>query len=127
MAALHNAIALDSATTATVSSRAILPAVGSMLALAALDLVGALLARHWADHRALVSLVGGMAVFALLFVVYGRSLDYAELSTVTIGWVAFLQIGVVLLDRFDGGVDIPPHKLIAMGAIMVAQCVLTLG
>ncbi|MDH4075538.1 MAG: hypothetical protein OEW29_06325, partial [Acidimicrobiia bacterium] len=118
--------AAAAAATATVSTRA-LPAVGSMLALAVLDLIGAVLARHWADHRALVSLVGGMAVFALLFVVYGRSLDYAELSTVTIGWVAFLQIGVVLLDRFDGGVAIPPHKLIAMGAIMVAQCVLTLG
>mgnify|MGYP003551632030 CR=1 FL=1 len=127
MAALHDAIAVETATTATVNTRALLPAVGSMLALAALDLVGAVLARHWADHRALVSLVGGMAVFALLFVVYGRSLDYAELSTVTIGWVAFLQVGVVLLDRFDNGIDIPPHKLIAMGAIMLAQCVLTLG
>lgn len=127
MAALHNALAVDTATAATVNTRAVLPAVGSMLALAVLDLVGAVLARHWADHRALVSMVGGMAVFSLLFVVYGRSLDYAELSTVTIGWVAFLQIGVVLLERFDGGVGIPPHKLIAMGAIMVAQCVLTLG
>ena len=127
MAALPNAIAVETAATATVNTRAVLPAVGSMLALAALDLVGAVLARQWADHRALISLMGGMAVFALLFVVYGRSLDYAELSTVTIGWVAFLQIGVVLLDRFDNGIDIPPHKLIAMGAIMVAQCVLTLG
>lgn len=127
MAALPNAIAVDTAATATVNGRALLPAIGSMLALAVLDLVGAVLARQWADHRAVISLVGGMAVFAVLFVVYGRSLDYAELSTVTIGWVAFLQIGVVLLDRFDNGVNIPPHKLIAMGAIMLAQCVLTLG
>jgi len=127
MAAPPNAIAVDTAATATVNGRALVPAVGSMLALAGLDLVGAVLARQWADHRAVISLVGGMAVFAVLFVVYGRSLDYAELSTVTIGWVAFLQIGVVLLDRFDNGVNIPPHKLIAMGAIMLAQCVLTLG
>lgn len=127
MAALRNAIAIETTTTAAVNVRSLGPAVASMLALAALDLVGAVLARHWADQRAVISLVGGMAVFALLFVVYGRSLHYAELSTVTIGWVAFLQIGVVLMDRFDGGIDIPPHKMVAMGAILLAQCVLTLG
>jgi hypothetical protein len=123
MAAIRSALA----TTAVAPVRTVLPAFGAMLALAALDLVGALLARPWADQRAIVSLVGGMAVFALLFVVYGKSLDYAELSTVTVGWVAFLQIGVVLIDRFDGGVYIPPYKLAAMGLIVAMQLVLTLG
>ena len=56
-----------------------------MLVLAGLDLVGAVLARHWADQRALLSLVGTMTVFALLFLVYGKSLGYAELSTITVG------------------------------------------
>ena len=57
MAALPDAIAVETATTAGINTRAILPALGSMLALAVLDLVGAVLARHWADHRAAVSLL----------------------------------------------------------------------
>jgi predicted RND superfamily exporter protein len=97
-----------------------------MVALAGLDLGGAVLARHWADQRAAVSLVGGMAVFAVLFVVYGKSLDYAELSTVTIGWIVLLQIGVLGLERLDG-VSIPPYKLVVIGLILALQVVLTVG
>lgn len=123
MTSLRSAAA-QSAVTAAVTARPLLPAVGAMVSLAVLDLAGAVLARHWADHRATVSLIGGMIVFALLFVVYGKSLDYAELSTVTVGWVAMLQIGVVLVDR-AGGVHIPPYKLGVIGLILVLQGVLT--
>jgi len=106
--------------------RSLLPAIAAMVALAGLDLAGAVLARHWADHRAAISLVGGMLVFALLFVVYGRSLDYAELSTVTIGWVVMLQVGVVALERLRG-VAIPPYKLAAIAAILALQVFITLA
>lgn len=120
MTTLRTAVA-----TTALSARPLLPALGAMLSLAVLDLAGAILARQWADHRAAVSLVGGMIVFALLFVVYGKSLDYAELSTVTVGWVALLQVGVVLMDR-AGGVHIPPYKLGVIGLILVLQGVLTI-
>lgn len=101
-------------------------AVGAMVALAGLDLVGAVFARHWAVHRAPLALVAGAAVFGILFLVYARSLSYAELTTVTIGWVVLLQVGVVVLERLDG-VSIPPAKLAVIIAILGLQAVLTVG
>jgi hypothetical protein len=101
-------------------------AVGAIVVLAALDLVGALLARQWADHHSNVALIGGVAVFGLIFVAYGKSLDYAELGTVTIGWVVLLQIGVVLIDRYRNAVAIPPGKWLAIALLLVLQAYLTL-
>jgi hypothetical protein len=101
-------------------------ALGAMVALAALDLIGAVIARQWAVHRAPLALVAGAAVFAILFLVYARSLRYAELTTVTIGWVVLLQIGVVVLDRLNG-VAIPPAKVVVIVAILGLQAVLTFG
>jgi predicted RND superfamily exporter protein len=102
-------------------------AVSSLLALAGLDLVGAVLAKHWNDHRSLVSMLGGMGVFALLFWVYGRSLAYGELATVTISWVVMLQVGVLLLDRFHNGVHLPSGKWIAIAVILGLQAYLLLA
>ena len=104
--------------------RSWLPVIAAMVALAGLDLIGAMLARSWADHRSIVSMVGGIMVFGLLFVVYGKSLDYVELSTVTIGWVVLLQLGVMVLDRFEGVVISAP-RMGAMGLILVLQAYLT--
>lgn len=102
-------------------------AVMAMVALAALDLVGALLARRYADHRSILALVGGCCVFALLFLVYGASLAYAELVTVTFGWVVLLQVGVVLIERVLDGVAIPPDRVAVMSAIVVLQGYLLLA
>lgn len=101
-------------------------AAGAIVVLAALDLVGALLARQWANHHSTVALVGGMVVFGLLFVVYGKSLAYAELGTVTMGWVVLLQVGVVLIDRFRDAVAIPPGKWLVIALVLVLQAYLTL-
>ncbi len=104
-----------------------LVAAGAMAALALLDLAGALLARRYADQRSWLALAGGCAVFGVLFWVYGRSLAYAELATVTFGWVVLLQVGVIALDRVQHGVAIPAGKLVAMGAILVLQAYLLLA
>ena len=48
----------------------------------------------------MVVLGSGAAAFAVLFVVYAQGCSYAELTTITFGWVVMLQIGVVLMDRF---------------------------
>jgi hypothetical protein len=106
--------------------RRFVPIVTAIVVLAALDLIGAALARSWSDHRSIITMVGGMTVFSLLFLVYGKSLDYAELSTVTIGWIVLLQIGVVVLDRLNG-VAIPPPKLAAIGLILALQAYLTVS
>lgn len=104
-----------------------LAAIGAMVVLAALDLVGAVLARRYADHRSVLALIGGCLVFGLLFWVYGKSLAYAELATVTFGWIVMLQVGVMLLDRFQLGNAIPPDRLAVMGAILLLQGYLILA
>jgi hypothetical protein len=105
----------------------VLMATGAIVLLAGLDLLGAVMARRYADQRSWLALVGGGAVFVLLFWVYGRSLAYAELATITFGWIAMLQVGVVILDRFSHHTPIPAGKLVAMAAILVLQGYLLLG
>lgn len=73
--------------------------VGAMVALAALDFVGAVLARQWAEERNHWLFAGGLAAFGALFAVYALSLKLAELSTVTFGWIVTLQVGLLLLER----------------------------
>ena len=110
----------------TGTHRSVVPVIAVMIALAGLDLVGAMFARSWADHRSVVAMVGGIVAFGLLFVVYGKSLDYVDLSTVTIGWVVLLQVGVMVLDRLDGVVISMP-QLGAMGLILILQAYLTVS
>ena len=110
----------------TGTHRSVVPVIVVMVALAGLDLIGAMFARSWADHRSIVAMVGGIIAFGLLFVVYGKSLDYVDLSTVTIGWVVLLQVGVMVLDRLDGVVISMP-RLGAVGLILILQAYLTVS
>ena len=102
-------------------------AVGSMTALAILDLAGALIARRYALNHSTMALAGGCAVFAALFWVYGTSLAYAELATVTFGWIVLLQVGVLVVSRVLDGVTIPPGKMVAMAAILMLEGYLLLA
>lgn len=99
----------------------------AMLLLAALDFLGAVAAKEWADHRVPLVLVVGLVLAAALFLVYAASLQYADLSTVTFGWVVMLQVGVVLLDRFRYDVEVPPGSWVAMGVLLLAQGYLLLA
>ena len=101
-------------------------AIVTIIVLAGLDIAGAALARHWVEHRSTIALVGGIGVFALVFVVYGKSLDYASLTTVTVGWVALKQVGVFLLDRYHGR-GLPGRKLVAIGAMVLLELYLVVG
>src|SRR5689334_24265589 len=84
--------------------------VGAMFALAALDLAAAYCAvrylrtGHWGWWSA------GAAGMVVLFAVYAASLEYAELATVTLGWIVILQVGVVVMDRVANGIVLPPAK-----------------
>lgn len=111
---------------AAASDRSFVPVIAAIIALAGLDLIGAMFARAWADHRSIVSMVGGIVVFGLLFVVYGKSLDYVELSTVTLGWLVLLQVGVMVVDRLHG-VAFSMPQLGAMGLILILQAYLTVS
>jgi hypothetical protein len=102
-------------------------AVVAMVLLAGLDLLGALLAKRYADHRSVVTLVAGIIVFGALFLVYVRSLSYAELATVTFGWVVMLQVGVVVIDHVERGSGPPLDRVVAMAGMLLLQAYLVLG
>jgi hypothetical protein len=99
----------------------------AMLALAALDLLGAFAAKEWAEHRSAVSMVLGLAAFVVLFWVYASSLQYAELAVVTMGWIVMLQVGLVVMDRMRYGVELPAGKWVAVVVLLAAQAYLLLA
>ena len=49
------------------------------------------------------------------------------LALVTMGWIVILQVGLLLIDRFQYGVHLAPGKWVAVGVILVAQGYLLLG
>ena len=105
----------------------ILASAGAMVGLAALDFIGAVFAKEWADHRHPHWFVAGLVAFGLLFVLYAASLRFAELSTVTLGWIVFLQVGILLYERIRFAVDLSADKWFAIAAILVLQGYLVLA
>jgi len=99
----------------------------AMVSLAGLDLLGAVLAKEWAEHGSVRALVLGAGSFLVLFWVYASSLRYAELALVTMGWIVMLQVGLVLVDRWHYGVELPTGKWVAIGIVLVAQAYLVLA
>lgn len=99
----------------------------AMMLLAGLDFAGALFAKEWSDRGHFHLLFGGLLSFALLFLVYARILKVAELSVVTLGWVIFLQLGIVAMDKFRYDVTLPLTKWAAIVAILLLQAYLIAG
>lgn len=99
----------------------------AMVCLAGLDLAGAVLAKEWASNGSVRALVLGAGAFLVLFWVYASSLRYAELALVTMGWVVILQVGLVLVDRWRYGVELPAGKWVAIAVVLVAQAYLVLA
>jgi hypothetical protein len=95
--------------------------VGAMVMLAALDFLGAVLAKEWAEGRNHWLFAAGLVAFGALFAVYAVSLKVAELSTVTFGWIVTLQVGLLLLERIRYAVELPNGKRAAIVAILVLQ------
>ena len=100
---------------------------GAMVVLAALDIVGALAAKEWAASSRVGALLLGAAAFLVLFWVYASALQYAELALVTMGWIVVLQVALLLIDRFQYGVQLAPGKWVAVTVILLAQGYLLLG
>ena len=101
--------------------------VGAMLVLAALDFLGAVLAKEWATERNHWLFAGGLVAFGALFAVYAVSLRLAELSTVTFGWIVALQVGLLLLERVRYEVVLPSGKWAAIVGILALQAYLILA
>ena len=104
-----------------------LTSISAMLILALLDFVGAVFAKEWADTRQPWFFVAGLLTFMGLFTFYALSLKTAELSIVTIGWVVFRQVGLLLYERFRYGASLPPLKWVAIVLILALQAYLVLA
>jgi hypothetical protein len=100
--------------------------IAAVVALAAIDLTGAWLAKEFSARPRPVVLGAGLASFLVLFAVYVVSLRYLDLWAATFGWVVALEIGVLLLDRLRFATPIPTHKLVLAGLIVVLQVALML-
>jgi hypothetical protein len=101
--------------------------LAAMLMLAGLDFIGAIFAKEWTLRHHSGLFLAGLAAFVLLFCVYAISLKYAELSIVTFGWIVFLQVGLLLIDRLRYGVTFPPGKWVAIALILALQAYLVLA
>lgn len=104
-----------------------LTSLAAMLGLAALDFAGAIFAKESTERNNYGLYIAGAASFLMLYVVYAQILKTAELSIVTIGWVVFLQVGLILVDRFRYGVEFGSTKWIAIGLILLLQAYLVLA
>jgi multidrug transporter EmrE-like cation transporter len=100
--------------------------IATMAVLALLDFIGAVFAKEWADTRNPLWFAAGLAIFVILFAFYAGSLQTAELSIVTIGWVVLLQVGLVLYERFRYDASLSPAKWAVIGLILALQAYLVL-
>jgi hypothetical protein len=98
-----------------------------MVLLAGLDLLGAMLAKEWTSARSPWVFVAGAVSFVLLFAVFALGLRYAELSTVTFGWIIGVQAGVLIIERVRYGVQLPTGKWVAIVLIIGLQAYLVLA
>ena len=101
--------------------------VALMVILAGLDLLGTLLAKEWTSARSPWIFAAGAVAFMLLFTVFALGLRYAELSTVTFGWIIGVQAGVMIIERVRYGVELPTGKWVAIVLIIGLQAYLILG
>lgn len=99
----------------------------AMLALAGLDFAGTVFAKEWVEGRQVTWFFAGLLAFGVLFTVYAYSLQYAELSIVTFGWIIFLQVGLLLYERLRYDVVLPPAKWAAIVLILGLQAYLMLA
>jgi multidrug transporter EmrE-like cation transporter len=101
--------------------------LGAMLTLAGLDVIGSVFAKEWTLRQHPAWFLAGLLAFGVLFAVYAASLHIAEMSVVTLGWVVFLQVGLIVIDTVRYGVSFPPGKWLAIVAILLLQVFLVLG
>ena len=98
-----------------------------MVALAGLDLLGALAAAEGLARRSNVLLVLGAISFLALFWFYASALQYAELAVVTFGWIVLLQVALVAVDRIRYGAQPTGGQWVAIGVVLAAQGYLVLS
>jgi hypothetical protein len=102
-------------------------ALMAMAVLAAVDLLGAVVAKEAVLRRSVPLGAFGVLLFVLLFWIYASSLRYADLAPVTFGWIVLLQVGVVLIDRFKYDTPMSRGQWAAVVVLLAAQGYLLLA
>lgn len=102
-------------------------ATGAVIILAALDLAGSYCALRYMQTGHQVWWSAGAVAFIALFAVYCTCLRWAELGTVTLGWIVLLQVGVVTMDWVANGVTLPASKIAAIVAILALMAYVLLA
>jgi hypothetical protein len=81
--------------------------------LAGIDLVSGVVAKSWATTHSGWLMLAGCAMYLVMFWIYGVSLRFGELSTITIGWVVLVTVGNMALDKIHYQVNFPTSKWLA--------------
>jgi len=77
-------------------------------------------AKGWAGTSSRWLLLGGCAIYVVLFWLHGLSLRIGQLSTITIGWVVIVTVANMALDHFVYDVQFPlPKWLAALAALLL--------
>ena len=92
--------------------------IGLTLVLAALDVTESVLAKEWALRRSPWLLGAGLTSSVLLFVLFVVAIGYTEMSTVTIGWIVVMQLGLMITETVRYGVSHSTDRWVVMGAIV---------
>lgn len=89
-----------------------------VIVLAAIDLASGVVAKSWVASDSVWLMAGGFAMYLVMFWLYGVTLRFGELSTITVGWVVLITVGNMALDKFHYQVAFPVSKWIAaLGAV----------
>ncbi|MCB0967068.1 MAG: hypothetical protein KDB37_09560 [Ilumatobacter sp.] len=97
---------------------------GITLVLAAVDVIEAILAKEWSERRSVWLLVGGVAAAIALFALFSVAMRYSDMSTVTLGWIVVMQVGLMVTERVRYGVDHGLDRWAAVAGMVALQAYL---
>lgn len=97
---------------------------GITLVLAAVDVVESVLAKEWSERRSLWMLSGGVVAAVTLFALFSVAVRYTEMSTVTLGWIVVMQVGLMVTERVRYGVDHGLDRWAAVAGMVALQAYL---
>ena len=94
---------------------------GITLMLAAVDVAESVLAKEWAERRSVWMLAGGVIAAVTLFALFSVAMRYSEMSTVTLGWIVAMQVGLMVTERVRYGIDHGLDRWAAVAGMVVLQ------